>query len=166
MIAHCLRFWPCYTLLKKLIETKKYGEVVAASFNRYSAMPGWGKGYNWFTDESKSGGVALDLHIHDTDMVQFLFGMPKSVTSSATFNDDGVMTFIKTSYDVGGPVVSSEGCWAMTQSFGFQATFMVTFEKAVVVMDTSRDDVMTVYSLTWQTLCSQIEERRWDMNTK
>ena len=145
MVAHCLRFWPCYTYLKKLIDTKKYGDVIAASFNRYSAMPGWGKGYNWFTDESKSGGVALDLHIHDTDMVHFLFGMPKSVTSSASYNDEGVMTFIKTSYDVGGPAVSSEGCWAMTQSYGFQATFMVTFEKAVVVMDTSSDDALKIY---------------------
>ena len=145
MIAHCLRFWPCYTQLKQYIDCGKYGRVIAASFNRYSAMPGWGKGPNWFTDESKSGGVALDLHIHDTDMVHFLFGMPRSVTSSATFNKEGVMTFIKTSYDVGGPAVTSEGCWAMTQSFGFKATYMVTFEKAVVVMDTGCSDVMKVY---------------------
>ncbi len=145
MIAHCLRFWPCYTQVKQYIDSGKYGRVIAASFNRYSAMPGWGKGPNWFTDESKSGGVALDLHIHDTDMVHFLFGMPKGVTSAATYNADGVMTFIKSAYDVGGPAVTSEGCWAMTQSFGFRATYMLTFEKAVVEMDTGSGDVMKVY---------------------
>lgn len=145
MIAHCLRFWPCYTYLKQLIDTRKYGQVVAASFKRYSAMPGWGKGPNWFTDESKSGGVALDLHIHDADMVNYLFGMPKSVTSSASYNSAGVMTHITTLYDVGGPVVSAEGCWAMTQTFGFEASYMVTFEDAVVVMDVNRADALSVY---------------------
>ncbi len=145
MVAHCLRFWPCYTELKKYIDSGRYGRVIAASFNRYSAMPGWGKGENWFTDESKSGGVALDLHIHDTDMVNYLFGMPRSVTSQATYNDDGVMTFIKTAYDVGGAAVTSEGCWAMTQSYGFRAGYMLTFENAVVIMDTDSTDVMKVY---------------------
>lgn len=145
MIGHCLRFWPCYTYLKQLIETQKYGKVVAASFKRYSAPPGWGKGANWFMDESKSGGVALDLHIHDADMVNFLFGMPKSVTSSAHYNSDGLMTFITTLYDVGDAVVSAEGCWAMTQTFGFEASYMVTFENAVVVMNTNRDDALVVY---------------------
>jgi predicted dehydrogenase len=145
MIAHCLRFWPCYTYLKKLIDSKKYGKVLAASFNRFSVMPGWGKGPNWFTDESKSGGVALDLHIHDTDMVNFLFGMPKSVTSSANYNSDGVMTYISTLYDVGGAVVSSDGCWAMTQTFGFEASYMVTFENAIVVMDVNREDALSVF---------------------
>jgi predicted dehydrogenase len=108
-------------------------------------MPGWGKGPNWFTDESKSGGVALDLHIHDTDMVNFLFGMPKSVTSSANYNSDGVMTYISTLYDVGGAVVSSDGCWAMTQTFGFEASYMVTFENAIVVMDVNREDALSVF---------------------
>ncbi|MDD2599665.1 MAG: Gfo/Idh/MocA family oxidoreductase [Kiritimatiellae bacterium] len=145
MVGHCLRFWPCYTYLKKLIDTQKYGSVVAASFKRYSAMPGWGKGANWFMDESKSGGVALDLHIHDADMVNFLFGMPKSVTSSANYNSDGLMTFITTLYDVGDAVVSAEGCWAMTQSFGFEASYMVTFENAVAVMNTNAADALVVY---------------------
>ena len=145
VIAHCLRFWPCYTYLKQLIDSNKYGKVVAASFKRYSAMPGWGKGPNWYTDESKSGGVALDLHIHDADMVSYLFGMPKSVTSSASYNDAGIMTHISTLYDVGEAVVSAEGCWSMTPTFGFEASYMVTFENAVVVMDVNRDDALSVY---------------------
>ena len=163
MVGQCLRFWPCYAQLKKYIDSGKYGKVISASFNRYSAMPGWGKGKdNWFTDESRSGGVALDLHIHDSDMVQFLFGMPAGVTSSATYasnnNDGEVMTFIKTTYDVGEPLVTSEGCWAMTQSFGFKATYMLTFEKAVVTMSTDCSDVMKVFPLRGKAFVPKLKQ--------
>ena len=122
MVAHCLRFWPSYVYLKKLVDSKKYGKVIAASFRRFSAPPGWQKGTNWFADESKSGGMALDLHIHDTDMVNFLFGMPKAVTSSAAYDKNGAMQYISTLYDVGGPAVTAEEAGARTPTMGFGPT--------------------------------------------
>jgi len=145
MIAQCLRFWPSYVYLKKLVDSTKYGNVVAASFRRFSAPPGWGKGKSWFADESKSGGVALDLHIHDTDIVQFLFGVPKAVTSSASYAKDGAMQYISTLYDVGGAAVTAEGSWVMTPTLGFEASYIVTFEKAVVVLDGKREKPLCVY---------------------
>jgi predicted dehydrogenase len=145
MVAHCLRFWPCYVYLKKLVDGQKYGKVIAASFRRYSAPPGWQKGANWFADESKSGGVALDLHIHDTDMVNFLFGMPRAVTSAAAFGKAGEMQYISTLYDVGGAAVTAEGSWVMTRTMGFEASFIVTFEKAVVILDAKREKPLCVY---------------------
>jgi len=145
MIAQCLRFWPCYVYLKKLVDSKKYGKVVAASFRRLSAPPGWGKGKSWFADESKSGGVALDLHIHDTDIVNFLFGMPRSVMSTASYAEDGSMQYISTLYDVGGAAVTAEGSWVMAPTLGFEASYIVTFEKAVVVLDGKREKPLCVY---------------------
>ena len=145
MIAQCLRFWPCYVYLKKLVDSKKFGKVVAASFRRFSAPPGWQKGTNWFADESKSGGVALDLHIHDTDMVNFLFGMPKSVTSTAAYGKGGEMQYISSLYDVGGAAVTAEGSWVMTRTMGFEASYVVTFEKAVVILDAKREKPLCVY---------------------
>lgn len=145
MVAHCLRFWPAYVYLKKLVDSKKYGKVIAASFRRFSAPPGWQKGKGWFGDESKSGGMALDLHIHDTDMVNYLFGMPKSVTSTAAYSKDGCMQYISTLYDVGGAAVTAEGSWVMTKSLAFDASYFVTFEKAVVVLDGRREKPLCVY---------------------
>lgn len=158
MIAHCLRFWPCYVYLKKLVDSKKYGSAVAASFRRYSAPPGWGKGKSWFSDESKSGGVALDLHIHDTDMVNFLFGMPKAVTSTAAFGKAGDMQYISTLYDVGGAAVTAEGSWAMTPTMGFEASFIVTFEKAVVILDAKREKPLCVYPAKGEAFTPQLPE--------
>ena len=61
MVAHCLRFWPSYVYLKKLVDSKKYGKVIAASFRRFSA-PGWQKGTNWFADEQERRHGARPAH--------------------------------------------------------------------------------------------------------
>lgn len=145
MVAHCIRFWPGYAYLKKLVDSGKYGKVIAASFRRFSAPPAWQKGTDWFADESKSGGMALDLHIHDSDMVNYLFGMPKAVSSTASFGEHGEMRYISTIYDLGGPAVTAEGSWNMTKSLGFEASYTVTFEKAVVIMDGRRVKPLVVY---------------------
>lgn len=158
MIAQCLRFWPCYVFLKKLVDSRKYGKVIAASFRRYSAPPGWGKGKSWFSDESKSGGVALDLHIHDTDIVNYLFGMPVAVTSAAAYAKDGSMQYISTLYDVGGAAVTAEGSWAMTPTLGFEAGYVVTFEKAVVVLDGKRATPLCVYPLKGDPIVPKLAE--------
>jgi len=158
MVAHCLRFWPSYVYLKKLVDSKKYGKVIAASFRRFSAPPGWQKGTNWFADESKSGGMALDLHIHDTDMVNFLFGMPKAVTSSAAYDKNGAMQYISTLYDVGGPAVTAEGSWCMTPTMGFEASYIVTFEKAVVILDGKREKPLCVYPAKGEAFVPALQE--------
>jgi len=158
MIAQCLRFWPCYVYLKKLVDSKKYGKVLAASFRRFSAPPGWGKGKSWFSDESRSGGVALDLHIHDTDIVNFLFGMPKAVTSTAAYSKDGAMQYISTIYDVGGAAVTAEGSWCMTPTLGFEASYIVTFEKAVVVLDGKREKPLCVYPAKGEAFVPKLPE--------
>ncbi len=158
MVAHCLRFWPAYVYLKKLVDSKKYGKVIAASFRRFSAPPGWQKGTNWFADESKSGGMALDLHIHDTDMVNFLFGMPKAVTSSAAYDENGAMQYISTLYDVGGPAVTAEGSWCMTPTMGFEASYVVTFEKAVVILDAKREKPLCVYPAKGEAFVPALQE--------
>ena len=158
MIAQCLRFWPSYTYLKKLVESKKYGKVLAASFRRFSAPPGWGKGKSWFSDESRSGGVALDLHIHDTDIVNFLFGVPKSVSSTAAYGADGAMLYISTLYDVGGAAVTAEGSWCMAPTLGFEASYVITFEKAVVVLDGKREKPLCVYPAKGEAFVPKLAE--------
>ena len=149
MIGQCLRFRGEYVYAKRLIESGEYGRVIAARFGRYSQAPGWTRdgGKSWFFDESRSGGVALDLHIHDTDMVHFLFGMPAAVTSSAYYDSDGTMIHISTLYDVGGPSVVADGGWGMAKSFGFERGFQIVFERASLVMATNRQPEFCLYPM-------------------
>lgn len=138
MIAQCLRFQPWCHYIKELIDSGKYGKVTAADFQRVSMTPGWGGAgvRTWFLDESKSGGVALDLHIHDTDLVNWWFGRPKAVESRAHYFADGVMDHITTAYHFPDKVVTATGNWGAAKSFVFAATTRVVFERAVVEFNT------------------------------
>jgi predicted dehydrogenase len=133
-IGHCIRFWPEYVATRDLIRSEQYGKVISASFRRFSALPTWSPD-NWFADEARSGGQPLDLHIHDSDFVHYLFGLPQSVSSVA----DGPLSYISTQYHyAGGPAVVAEGTWRMSLSFGFEMSFVIVLEQAVIVLDSTR----------------------------
>lgn len=63
---------------------------------------------NWANDVRLSGGAALDLHIHDTDFVLAVLGLPRAVHSRAVFDNSGP-SHIFTLYDYSDIVVSAEG---------------------------------------------------------
>jgi len=137
-IGHCVRFWPEYAKAKEIVDSDKYGRVIAATFQRLGAPPTWSID-NWFLDEKRSGGVALDLHIHDTDFVQYLFGMPPAVSSFAAKAPSGELLHIVTQYLYDDDkVVTAEGGWAMMPGFGFEMSFNIAMEKATLVYDLTR----------------------------
>lgn len=137
-IGHCIRFWPEYAKAKELIDSGQYGSVRAATFQRLSLTPTW-SWENWILDAVKSGGAALDLHIHDADFVQYVFGMADQVFSRAvlgpsTGNDHIVTQYL---YD-DDRVITAEGGWMMAPSFGFQMSFHVVLDQATIVYDCTR----------------------------
>jgi len=140
-IGHCIRFWPEYVATRELVRSGEFGRVIGAAFHRYSPMPAWST-VNWLADEKRSGGMPLDLHIHDADFIHYLFGMPRSVMSVG----DSAMSHIHTTflYD-NGPVVSAEASWRTAPSLGFSMGFRITLEKATVVFDSLRAPAFRVY---------------------
>ncbi len=137
MPAMCLRFWPEWAWLHAAIRDGRFGKVLDARFRRVAQAPGWGQ-KNYY-DGNQSGGALLDLHIHDTDFVQFCFGRPKSVFSAGHTKISGAIDHIVTLYNVeGGPTVSAEGSWAMTDGFGFNMAYTVNFENATADYDIAR----------------------------
>jgi len=148
MIAQCLRFAPQIAWIKDAIDSGKFGKVASANFSRISMTPGWaaGNGKSWFLDESKSGGVALDLHIHDADLVNHFFGIPSSVFSRAHFFKDGAASVIVTNYLYDGMVVAAEGNWGAAPSFVFECSFRIMFEDGTtIVFDSRREKQFVVY---------------------
>jgi predicted dehydrogenase len=133
-IGHCIRFWPEYVVAKELVASGRYGKPVAATLRRFSSMPTWSPD-NWFADEGRSGGQPLDLHIHDSDYVHHVFGLPDRVSSIA----DAPQTYISTQYHYGtGPAVVAESTWRMAPSFGFEMSFTIVLEKGTIVFDSTR----------------------------
>ncbi|MCX6903618.1 MAG: Gfo/Idh/MocA family oxidoreductase [Verrucomicrobia bacterium] len=137
MPAMCIRFWPEWVWLKRAVEQNTYGKVLAARFRRVSEPPGWSRDTYFKGDQS--GGALLDLHIHDTDFIQFVFGRPSSVFSSGGTRFSGAVDYVVTQYQVaGGAAVYAEGSWIMSQGHGFNMAYTANFERATVDYDLSR----------------------------
>lgn len=146
MPAMCLRFWPGWDWLKTAIQENTYGKVLGARFRRMAEPPHWGKKH--FAKGKSSGGALLDLHIHDVDFVQFLFGRPKSVFASGYTKYTGAIDHVVAQYQVdSGAIVHAEGSWAMTPGFGFSMSYTVNFERATADYDIARapNDMLKLY---------------------
>ncbi len=135
MPAMCMRFWPGWAWLKQLVDDKTYGKVQAARFRRMSETPAWSKGT--YAQGNSSGGALFDLHIHDTDFVQFLFGRPASVFATGVTRGANSVDHVVTQYHyANGPAVYAEGSWLLTK--GFNMSYTMLFERATVDFDLSR----------------------------
>lgn len=135
--AMCMRFWPGWSWLKAAVDEQTYGAVKAARFRRVGEPPAWGR--EGYFNGAASGGALLDLHIHDTDFVQFLFGRPTAVFSQGFSFYSGAIDHVLTQYTVAcGASVSAEGSWMMSDGFGFNMAYTVIFERATADFDLSR----------------------------
>jgi predicted dehydrogenase len=137
MPAMCVRFWPEWAWLKRTIEQKTYGNVLSARFRRVAEPPGWG--LKNFFNGAESGGALFDLHIHDTDFVQYCFGKPKSVYSTGYTKFSGAIDHVVTQYHFdSAAIIHAEGSWAMAPGFGFSMCYTVNFENATADYDLAR----------------------------
>ena len=137
MPAMCLRFWPGWSWLREAVADGRHGAIRAARFRRVGEPPAWGQ--DAYFDGGASGGALLDLHIHDTDFVQFLFGRPRSVYSQGFSQFSGAFDHVVTQYEVAsGAAVSAEGSWMMPPGHGFNMAYTVIFERATADFDLSR----------------------------
>ncbi|MFD2257842.1 Gfo/Idh/MocA family protein [Luteolibacter algae] len=142
MVAQCIRFWPEYAWLKETLESGALGRILAADFQRLTYAPSW-SGETWFSDTAKSGGISLDLHIHDLDFVLYLLGKPESTISRKSHFPNGTTAHIQTWLDYPEELtVSATASWLMPESFGFQMSFNVVFEKGLAAFDGKK---LTIY---------------------
>jgi predicted dehydrogenase len=156
-IGHCIRFWPEYAKAKEIVDSGEYGHVIAASFRRLSATARSKQG-SWFSNEEQSGGMVFDLHIHDTDFVQHLFGMPASVCSHGASSPAGGIAHIVTHYRYNdGTLITAEGGWAMVPSCGFEMSFKLVLEKAVRSFDSRRSPALKLFPAAGEPTAPQIE---------
>ena len=136
MIAQCLRFWPAYEQLKKLVDSGEWGKVVSAMFFRGGATPIWSY-QDWLRKKEKSGGCLLDQHIHDVDMINWLFGTPEYVSTSAvnTIPGSGYDAVSTNYYYADGKVINAQDDWTINgDGFGFEMIFRVNFEKGAAIL--------------------------------
>lgn len=143
MIGHCIRFWPEYVYVKGLVESGQLGRLESINLTRYGAFPFWASD-NWQADESKSGGGALDMHIHDTDFALHLLGKPKEMQSYGTHDGRGIGHIFTTVVSENGTIAQLEGGWNLPKGSPFKMAFRAIFKRGVAIMD---GGPLTIYGL-------------------
>ncbi len=128
MVAQVLRFWPEYVLVKELYDTQKYGKLLSGFMRRLSSKPGWSWD-GWMHDESRSGLVPFDLHIHDLDFMVYAFGKPDKVKSNSVKRPE--QDFINAIYEYPDFFIETESSWYGCP-FPFTAGFRFVFEEAII----------------------------------
>ena len=132
-VGQVIRLWDEYVWLKDVTARGEFGKFLSGAFQRLSAKPTWAS-EGWLHKVELSGGVAVDMHVHDVDFVRYLLGEPDSVQALASRDADGVIQEISALYGYGKDVaVSVEAGWDYPATFPFTATYRVRFEKATVV---------------------------------
>ena len=145
MCAMCMRFWPGWTWLKEAVEKQTFGPVLAANFRRLATMPPGA----FYANGELSGGAILDLHLHDADFVQFVFGKPSAVYSQGYTKTSGQLDHVITHYLYEGegprPVVTAEGTWALAAPYEFRMQYTVNFAGATAAFDLLNAQPLALY---------------------
>lgn len=75
LVAHVVRFFPQYTMAKQTVTRGEIGQVATVRLTRASFRPST----PWLHDSAQSGGMMLDLMIHDFDYARWVAGEVESV---------------------------------------------------------------------------------------
>ncbi|SFR64124.1 Gfo/Idh/MocA family protein [Halogeometricum limi] len=88
MTGHVLRYFPEYVEAKRRIDAGEIGTLGTLHTERLSAPPRYGTN-SWFGDKDQSGGVLLDMAIHDFDYLRWVVGEVNRVFARTAEWDDG-----------------------------------------------------------------------------
>jgi predicted dehydrogenase len=124
------------------VRSGAHGKLLGGHFTRVISRPDWSADIG---DSAKTGGPAIDLHIHDTHFIGLIAGVPAAVFSSGVQAADGSVDYLTTNYlyGPGGPALScSSGAVAM-KGRPFVHGFEIYLEKATL-MHSSAGQPLTV----------------------
>jgi UDP-N-acetylglucosamine 3-dehydrogenase len=136
MPAHVVRYFPEFVRARRLIEDGAVGTPAAIRVRRGGPFPRWSSG--WFGDFAQSGGVILDLIIHDFDWLRWTFGEVERVFAKGLL-DRGVPQLdyaLVTLRFRSGAIGHVEGSWA--DPAGFRVTFEVAGDDGFIEHDTRK----------------------------
>lgn len=151
-VGMCVRAWPEYASAKEILDSGKLGKVKTALFRRLSPSVDGNAWKNWFMCDEMSGGAALDLHTHDTDVVCHFFGNPEAVSSNGVrgvVSDNGIDHIITSYQYADGKFITAEGGWCAPGNVPFEMSFQIICEKGALKLDAAG------FHLYWN--CGKVE---------
>lgn len=119
MVGMVLRFWPEYVALHRAVSEGSIGEPRAFVSSRLSFPADWN---TWMADPAKSGGMVVDLLVHDIDQALALLGPARSVSARSLLGPAHAVLIIE--HD-DGRISNLEGSMSMPRAFPFSSLVRV-----------------------------------------
>ena len=134
-VGHVVRFFPEYACIKEMIDAGELGTVgVARTSRRSPFLTGWN---DWYADWRMSGGVLLDLVIHDFDFLRWALGEVERVYARGVMGRE----YNRLDYALvtlrfeGGAIAHVEGQWGYPGPFNYSTE--VAGSRAMVTVDST-----------------------------
>lgn len=139
MVGHVNRFMDDRRAIRDLCRSGELGRVRSAEFYREGGSREPMGYHNWFRDGKLSGGAMLDLHIHDVDLIVWLFGLPQAVSAAAaTVIPGSGYDAMSVNYFYGDRTFVHAGCdWTIRHDTFNTRAMRVNFERGYVFCDRS-----------------------------
>lgn len=135
LVAHVVRFFPEYAGARAQVEAGEVGEVAVMRLKRNVFRPRKPQ-RNWFLEFEKSGGMILDLMIHDFDYARWVAGEVRTVCCKHlgdprnTPGDHGLAILTHAS----GAISHVEGSWAYPPPT-FRTQFEIAGSEGLILHD-------------------------------
>lgn len=136
LVAHVVRYFPEYALAKSLVDEGAIGRVATLRLLRGSYRPRKPVG-NWFLDESKSGGILMDLMIHDMDYARWIAGEVATVFARkiTSVRPDSALDYgLVVLQHRSGAITHLAGAWAYPPPT-FRTQFEISGDCGVIIHD-------------------------------
>jgi predicted dehydrogenase len=127
LVAHVLRFWPEYVLIREVLQSRRLGRCRTVTLRRMLSLLLSVQGQEgWRHRPDRMGGAVLDLQIHDIDFLLWTFGVPSTVYCAGARSEDGGLNHVYTT------VTYTEGpCALIEASYMLKGDPMIFTAKAV-----------------------------------
>jgi predicted dehydrogenase len=130
-VGHVVRYFKEYQRAKQLLDDGTLGRPAIATLVRGNFAVGSAR--EWYLDPAKSGGVVLDLMLHDLDTVRWWFGEPSRVYARRFTGSAGLEYALATIRYDDRPIVHVEASWA--EHAGFRTGFELRGDRGMLVHD-------------------------------
>lgn len=138
-IAHVVRFVKQYRMAKETIDAGVIGDPCVIRLSRAGYQPRK-KSDNWFVDEARSGGMMLDLMVHDFDYARWVGGNVKRVYARSVRNTQvdalGDYALVTLRFE-DGAIGHIEGGWAYPPGF-FRTSLDIAGTQGVIEFESDK----------------------------